>query len=55
VQLYAVLSFIPTVRYFIFKRQEKQGKGTFFEDKWPWVLIALNSVRNLSFLAVALA
>jgi hypothetical protein len=55
IQLMAVLSFIPSVKYFIFRSQGKNGKGTFAVDKWPWVLVALNIFRNSSMLAVALA
>ena len=55
VQLIAVLSFIPSVRYFIFRRQEinNEKKGTFAENKWPWVLVAINIMRNSCLIAVS--
>lgn len=57
IQLIAVLSFIPSVRFFIFRRQEKndEKKGTFAENQWPWVLVALNILRNSALFAVAFA
>ena len=50
-----VLSFIQAVRFFIFRNQEKNGKRTFVEDKWPWVLVIINIFRNLSLLTVSSA
>jgi len=53
----AVLSFIPSVKFFMLRRQGKNDdeKGTFAEKKWPWILVALNILRNSALFTVAFA
>jgi hypothetical protein len=55
IQLSVVVSFIPSVQYFIFRRQQKYEAGTFIVEKWPWFLVGINIIRDSSLLAVYIA
>jgi uncharacterized membrane protein len=52
--LIAVVSFVPTLKFFIFRSQEKHGKGSFAVDKLPWILVVINIMRDSSMLTMAL-
>lgn len=55
IQLGAVVSFIPSVNYFISRKHKNNGgHSSFIEDKWPWILIDLNIFRNIGILLGAI-